>query len=53
MSKSNMDILVKLIRVVANLSINDEAGVNLADNKKCVEYLLHILGETVIQNDRK
>ena len=39
------DILTKLIRVIANISVSEHIGTSLCDNKKCVEYLLHILGK--------
>ena len=43
--QSVTEVLIKLIRVIANLSISEDVGSNLCDNKKCVEYLLHIIGE--------
>ncbi|XP_013385891.1 armadillo repeat-containing protein 2-like [Lingula anatina] len=37
------DIMIKVVRVIANLSINEEVGKQLATNEKCVEWLLHII----------
>ncbi|XP_067951316.1 armadillo repeat-containing protein 2-like [Watersipora subatra] len=41
--KSLNDVLTRLIRVIANLSISEHVGTMLADDRRCVEYLLHIL----------
>ncbi|XP_067841101.1 armadillo repeat-containing protein 2 isoform X2 [Heptranchias perlo] len=37
------DVLIKLIRVIANLSINTEAGSALCGNQNCVELLIKVL----------
>ena len=39
------DVVMKVIRVVANLSINEEVGQAVATSVPCVEYLINILGE--------
>lgn len=42
--QSVKDVLVKLIRVFANLSISEDIGLMLCDEQKCVQYLLHLIG---------
>ncbi|KAJ8270619.1 hypothetical protein GJAV_G00117210 [Gymnothorax javanicus] len=37
------DVLIKLIRVLANLSIHPDVGIALASNAQCVELLLSVL----------
>uniref|UniRef100_UPI00398F4AE3 armadillo repeat-containing protein 2 isoform X3 n=1 Tax=Pristiophorus japonicus TaxID=55135 RepID=UPI00398F4AE3 len=37
------DVLIKLIRVIANLSINAEVGSALSGNQNCVELLIKVL----------
>ncbi|XP_041044513.1 armadillo repeat-containing protein 2 isoform X5 [Carcharodon carcharias] len=37
------DILIKLIRVIANLSINTEVGSALSGNQNCVDLLIKVL----------
>jgi len=44
-SRAVSDVLIKLIRVIANLSISEELGCKLADDQRCVEFLLHIIGK--------
>ncbi len=39
------DVLIKLIRVIANLSINQDIGPLIASNENCVDQLMQILGE--------
>ena len=39
------DVLIKLIRVVANLSINPDIGPLIAANETCVDLLMQVLGE--------
>ena len=39
------DVLIKVIRVVANLSINEEIGSAVASNEVCVKLLINVLGE--------
>ena len=41
---SNEDVMIKLIRVVANLAINDNAGYLLSNRPDLLEILLKILG---------
>ncbi len=38
------DVLIKMIRVIANLSINEEIGPDIASNDQCVMILIKILG---------
>ena len=38
-------MLIKLIRVIANLSINQDIGPLIASNENCVDQLMQILGE--------
>ncbi|KAK3593875.1 hypothetical protein CHS0354_011480 [Potamilus streckersoni] len=37
------DVLVKIVRVVANISINEDVGPQVASNEQCLELLLGIL----------
>ena len=39
------DVLIKVIRVIANMSINEEIGAQIATNENCVKLLLVVLGE--------
>lgn len=39
------DVLIKLIRVLANLSIHPTVGIALAANTLCVQLLLEVLGK--------
>lgn len=43
--KKSQDVLIKLIRVIANLSINHDIGALIASNETCVDLLLQVLGE--------
>ncbi|XP_062857223.1 armadillo repeat-containing protein 2 [Trichomycterus rosablanca] len=43
LSHSEEDVLIKLIRVLANLSIHSTVGVALAANSQCVELLLEVM----------
>ena len=38
------DVLIKVIRVIANLSINETIGPVLASSGQCVDLLIEILG---------
>lgn len=40
----NEDVLIKFIRVIANLAINEEAGDRLASRQDLLDVLLKILG---------
>lgn len=40
----NEDVMIKLIRVVANLAINEEAGFEIANRTDLFDLLLRILG---------
>ncbi|XP_036405823.1 armadillo repeat-containing protein 2 [Megalops cyprinoides] len=44
------DVLIKLIRVLANLSIHPTVGPTLASNTQCVELLLKVLERKAIDN---
>ncbi|KAI1897608.1 hypothetical protein AGOR_G00085020 [Albula goreensis] len=44
------DVLIKLIRVFANLSISPTVGSALASNSQCVELLLKVLEHKAIDN---
>lgn len=46
-SSSEEDVQIKLIRVLANLSIHPTVGVVLAANSKCVDLLLGVMGKSV------
>ena len=39
------DVLVKVIRVIANISMNTEIGPSIAENESCILLLIEILGE--------
>lgn len=39
----NEDVLVKVVRVIANISINETVGLNIAASNACVELLIKIL----------
>ncbi|XP_071819134.1 armadillo repeat-containing protein 2-like isoform X2 [Apostichopus japonicus] len=41
--KKSQDVLIKLIRVIANLSINHDIGALIASNETCVDLLLQVL----------
>lgn len=41
----NKDVLVKLVRVLANMSIHPAVGPTLAANTDLIHYLLNTLGE--------
>lgn len=41
------DVLVKLIRVLANLSIHPTLGITLAASTLCVQLLLEVIGKRV------
>ncbi len=41
----NEDVMIKLIRVIANLAINEQAGVLLANKQDLFDVLLKILGK--------
>lgn len=38
------DVLIKVIRVIANLSINENVGPVICSNYQCVDFLLKVLG---------
>lgn len=38
------DVLVKVVRVIANISINETVGPQVASSNLCVELLIRILG---------
>ncbi len=40
----NEDVLIKFIRVLANLAINEKAGSDIANRSDLLEILLRILG---------
>ncbi|XP_064628515.1 armadillo repeat-containing protein 2-like isoform X2 [Lineus longissimus] len=42
-TKNVEDVLMKLVRVIANLSINENVGPTLAGDRQCHKLLLHIL----------
>ena len=42
-SKDNEDVLVKVIRIVANLSIDEKCGVAFANDENCNKMLCHII----------
>jgi len=44
----NEDVMIKLIRVIANLAINEDAGLVIANRNDLFEILLKILGELFI-----
>lgn len=39
------DVLIKFVRVIANVAINEEAGTTLANRPDLFEILLKILGK--------
>ena len=39
------DVLIKIIRVIANLSINEHIGSSIASNDVCVKLLINVLGK--------
>ncbi len=41
----NEDVMIKLIRVIANLAINEDAGLVIANRNDLFEILLKILGK--------
>jgi hypothetical protein len=41
----NEDVMIKLIRVVANLAINEDAGYTLSNRQDLLDILLKILGK--------
>jgi hypothetical protein len=41
----NEDVMIKLIRVVANLAINENAGYTLSNRQDLLDILLKILGK--------
>jgi hypothetical protein len=45
----NEDVMIKLIRVVANLAINEHAGGLLATKPELFDVLLKILGKLKLQ----
>jgi hypothetical protein len=40
----NEDVMIKVIRFLANLAINEDAGVELANTKDLIDVLISILG---------
>ena len=38
------DVLIKIVRVIANLSINEEIGPAIASSELCVKLLIYVLG---------
>ena len=38
------DVLIKVIRVIANMSINEQIGSSIASNDVCVKLLINVLG---------
>ena len=44
------DVMIKTVRVIANLSINETVGPQIASSSKCVLLLLNILGMYMVQN---
>ena len=44
----NEDVMIKLIRVIANLAINEDAGLVIANRNDLFEILLKILGKLFI-----
>ncbi|CAH1799821.1 unnamed protein product [Owenia fusiformis] len=42
-SSKTEDVLTKLLRVIANLSINEMIGSSIATNRTCIKYLIQIL----------
>lgn len=41
--KVESGVLTKVIRVIANLSMNEQVGLNLCDNRKCIDLLIQII----------
>ena len=41
------DVLIKLIRIIANLSINQDIGPLIAANETCVDLLMQVLGKNL------
>jgi len=39
------DVLVKVVRVIANISITEVVGPQVAASKACIDLLIRILGE--------
>ena len=39
------DVLVKIVRVIANLSINEEIGPEIAASDTCIDLLIQTLGK--------
>ncbi|XP_060572268.1 armadillo repeat-containing protein 2-like isoform X3 [Ruditapes philippinarum] len=47
------DVLVKIVRVIANVSINDEVGPQVATSNQCVELLIRILETKDIESSEE
>jgi len=45
--KVESGVLTKVIRVIANLSMNEQVGLNLCDNRKCIDLLIQIISECI------
>ena len=42
------DVLIKIIRIIANLSINEQIGSSIAANDTCVKLLINVLGTYLV-----
>ena len=51
-SKSE-DVLIKLVRVIANLSINEETGQAIANSDSCVRFLMKVLNTHTVQDSEE
>ncbi|XP_052237148.1 armadillo repeat-containing protein 2-like isoform X6 [Dreissena polymorpha] len=47
------DVLVKVVRVIANISISDTVGAQVSTNSLCVELLIRILDYKDIENNEE
>ena len=46
MVKKVEDILIKIVRVIANLSLTEDVGEVIAESDKCIDLLMQTLGES-------
>ena len=46
--KKTEDVLVKVIRIIANISIAEDIGMDIASREDCLELLLNILGQLLV-----
>ena len=44
------DVLIKVMRVLANLSINEDVGPAIADNPDFINLLISVIGESIVLN---